>query len=243
MGEVVIRNGEFTPEIEYMVDALPGAGLVGKIAGEFLIDELGMKYYASIESTDLPPVMIYENEYDLKPLVRIYADPGSGVGVVTSDIPVFLDSRNFIETITRWLNDKQVLPLYLVGQPIEDAANDVYGVSTGGGRRLLEEHGFSPPPGVGAVAGATGALMHEADSQNLSSLGFVVDVDSFFPAPGAARTLIDEAIEPVTGIEVDTQQLLETEDQIAEQKEKLAEELRKVEKHDAGHAYPTEMYK
>ncbi|MFB6208278.1 MAG: proteasome assembly chaperone family protein [Candidatus Nanohaloarchaea archaeon] len=243
MEDVKIRNGDFSPEIEYMIDALPGAGLVGKIAGEFLIERLGMEYYASVESEDLPPIMIYEDEYDLKALVQIYADPESGVGVVTSDIPIFPDSREFFRTLVEWLNDKQIMPICLVGQPIEESENEVYGVSTGGARKILDRKGFKPPPGVGAVTGYTGVLLHEADNANLSSLGFVVDVDSFFPDPGAAGILIDEAIEPVTGIEIDTDQLLETEDQIKKQKEKLAKELKQIEKHEAGHAYPTEMYK
>lgn len=243
MEDVVIRNEDFSPEIEYMIDALPGAGLVGKIAGEFLIDKLDMKYYASVESEDLPPIMIYSDEYDLKPLVRIYADPESGLGVITSDLPIVPDSRKFFRTFTEWMNEEQVMPVCLVGQPIGESENQVYGVSTGGGRKMLDDHDFEPPPGVGAVTGYTGVMLHEADKANMSSLGFVIDVDSFFPDPGAARVLIDRAIEPITGIDVDTEQLVATEDQIKKQKEKLAEKLKQIEKHEAGHAYPTEMYK
>lgn len=242
MGRIKIRDGQ-QKEIDYVVDGLPGAGLVGKIAGEFLIEELEMKHYASVESSDLPPIAVYGNGYEVKPLVRVYLDPDSRIGVITSDLPVSPGATDLFHALVSWFIAEEITPMYVLGQPIEDDGSRIYGISTGNGDQILEDAEIPPPENPGAVMGATGALVHQAESRDLTSVGFIVDVDSFFPDPGAAQLTIDQGVQTITGLELDTKPLMDSEDIITKQKERLAEQIKTVRNTEAGQAYPTEMYR
>jgi uncharacterized protein len=134
-------------------------------------------------------------------------------------------------------------PVFLSGMatdPDEEREPAVYGVSTGEGAPILDAAGVDVPTEDGAITGPTGALIHEAGSVDLTSVGLVVEADQRFPDPRAARRLLSEGIGPIAGIEVDTDVLVDQAEQIREAKARLAQQLQDAE--ESTSARPLGMY-
>jgi len=231
-------------ESPVLVEGLPGVGLVGKIAADHLVRQFDMTHVASCHCDGIPNVAIYaEDEPDIRPPVRFYADEARDLLVLQSDIPVSPNAaEDFASCVTGWLAENDVTPLYLSGIPQEkDGVPGMYGVSTGGAAGLLAEYDIATPPENGMISGPTGALLAEAGKQNLDALGLVVQANANFPDPEAARVLLNEGVGPVAAVEVDTDQLVEQADRIAQAREKLARRMQQAEE-ESTRAEPLGMY-
>ncbi|PSP74393.1 3-isopropylmalate dehydratase [Halobacteriales archaeon QS_3_64_16] len=228
MARVTIEGDHVDLDDPTLVEGLPGAGLVGKIAADHLVRELDTSYYGAVYCDGLPPVAVYQNEDStLRPPVRLYAAESEDLLVLQSDIPVSPSSApDFASCLTDWIVDSDVLPLYLSGLGGEkEGAPNLYGVSTAGGEALLEEAGIVPPADGGLVSGPTGALLHHAEFSTVDSVGLIIECDGQFPDPEAARVLLDAGIAPLTGTDVDTEALTEQAEEIREARERLARQM------------------
>ena len=227
-----------------LVEGLPGVGLVGKLAADHLVEELGMEYYAACHCEGLPDVAIYEEGgRGIRPPVRIYADEQRDLLVLQSDVPVSPSAaEEFSACVTGWLAEQDALPLYLSGLPEEkDGVPELYGIATGGADELLAEHDIPVPSESGMVSGPTGALLAEAGQQGLNSIGLVVQADANFPDPEAARVFLQNGIGPLAGIDIDTDRLVEQADKVAEARERLAKQMQEAQE-ESTRAQPLGMY-
>ena len=227
-----------------LVEGLPGVGLVGKLAADHLVAEFDMTYYATCHCEGLPRVAIYEEgDHAVRPPVRIYADERRDLLVLQSDVPVSPNiATEFATCVTGWLADNDVTPVYLSGLAEEkDGVPEMYGVGTGDGGALLDEYDIGPPTESGMVSGPTGALIAEASEQGLDGVGLVVQANAQFPDPEAARVLLTKGIEPLAGIDVDTDKLVEQADRVAEARERLAKQMQEAEE-ESTRARPLGMY-
>jgi uncharacterized protein len=215
-------------ESPVLIEGLPGVGLVGKIATDHLVDTFDMSYYASCRCEGLPDVAVYhEGDPSLEPPVRIYADHDRDLLALQSDVPVSpSEATEFAACLSGWLDEQDALPLYLSGLPAEkDGPPKVHGIATGEAAGLLDEHDIPAPPQSGLISGPTGNLLSRAERDGIDSLGFVVESNAQFPDPEAARKLLLDGIEPVAGIEVDTQKLVDQAQEIAQARQQLAQRM------------------
>lgn len=227
-----------------LVEGLPGVGLVGKIAADHLVEEFGMTEYAACRCEGLPDVAVYhEGSQDVKAPVRIYADEARDLLVLQSDIPISPNvATEFAGCVTGWVADKDAMPVYLSGLPAEkEGVPELFGIGTGTGGTLLDEHGISTPEEGGLISGPTGALVAEAAQQGVDGVALVVEANQGFPDPEAARVILTEAVEPIAGVEVDTDQLVEQADRIATARENLAERMQEAQD-ESTRAQPLGMY-
>jgi uncharacterized protein len=231
-------------ESPFLVEGLPGVGLVGKIAADHLVRQFDMEYVASCHCEGLPKAAIYhENERDVLPPVRFYADGNRDLLVMQSDVPVSPQAaQDFVGCVTDWLAGNDVTPLYLSGLPEEkDGVPELYGVSTGGAEGLLADHDIPAPSENGMISGPTGALLAEAGKQDIDGFGLVVQANAKFPDPEAARVLLTEAIGPIAAVDVDTDKLVEQADRIAKAREQFAQQMQQAEE-ESTRAEPLGMY-
>lgn len=231
-----------------LVEGLPGVGLVGKIATDHVIEQLDMEYVATVECEGIPQVAIYdEDERGVQPPVRIYADETQDVLALQSDIPISRTAASdFAGCVTTWLEEQNTLPLYLSGLPAQDldpgTVPETFGIATGGATSILDDHEIDHPPERGVIGGPTGALLNRAGARDLDALGLVVQSDPKFPDPAAARQIIEHCIEPITDIDIGTDQLVERADEIQEQKEKLAQRMQQAGEEESTQAKPLRMF-
>lgn len=219
-------------ESPWLVEGLPGAGLVGKIAADHLVEQFDMEWVASCYCDGLPQVAVYRGESsETMPPVRIYADESRELLVLQSDVPVSPSRADeFAACLTGWFLDNDVFPVFLSGLPEEkDGVPEVYGISTNGGTARLDDAGIVPPRDAGIVSGPTGALIHEAGARGLDSVGLVTETEGKFPDPEAARATLTSGIAPLTGVEVETDSLVEQAEKIRDAREQLAEQVQNAD--------------
>ncbi|EMA43284.1 proteasome assembly chaperone family protein [Halococcus saccharolyticus] len=227
-----------------LVEGLPGVGLVGKIVADHLVSTFEMDYYAGVHCEGVPQAAVYRGERSsLRPPVRLHADEERDLLVLQSDVPVSpAEATEFAACITGWLDANDVTPLYLSGLPDQsEKVPEVYGVSTGGGERLLDDAGIVPPAEGGLVSGPTGALLYHAGRNDLDSVGLIAETNPQFPDPEAARAVIDGGVEPIVGIEVDTDALVDQAEEIQDARERLAKQMQQADD-ESSQAEPLRMF-
>jgi uncharacterized protein len=203
-----------------------------------------MTYYASCHCDGLPRVAVYqEDDAAVRPPVRLYADEERNLLVMQADVPVSPQvASEFSVCVTGWLADNDVTPVYLSGLAEEkEGVPAMYGVGTGSGDQLLEEHGIDTPTESGMVSGPTGALLAEANEQGLDGVGLIVQANTKFPDPESARVLLTDGIEPIADIEVGTDELVEQADRVADARERLAKQMQEADE-ESTRAQPLGMY-
>ncbi|MFB6077416.1 MAG: proteasome assembly chaperone family protein [Halarchaeum sp.] len=244
----VRERAEFDLESPVLVEGLPGVGLVGKIATDHLVDEYDMTYVASVECDGIPEVAVYdEDDYTARPPVRVYADEERDLLALQADVPVNrVAAEEFAACVTSWVADVDATPLYLSGFPRQNDdpshVPEVFGVATGGGAAMLTENGIDTPPERGVVGGPTGALVNRADAEDVDGACLVVESDPQFPDPAAAKQLLDDGIDPLADIDVDTDTLVEQAEEIREQKETLAQRMQQAGEEESSQAQPMRMF-
>lgn len=239
MAHISIEN-EVALDSPTLVEGLPGLGLVGKIAADHLVETYDMTYYGAVRCDGLPRVTTYRgNSSDLLPPVRLYADGDRDLLVLQSDVPVSTsNAEEFAACITGWLADNDVTPLYVSGLPTDDAADvpEIYGVATGDADGLLDDAGIVPPADPGLISGPTGALLAEAADRGLGAVGLIAEATPQFPDPAAARVVLKHGVTPATGVEVDTDELVEHAEEIQQAREQLAQRMQQAEPEESSQA-------
>lgn len=241
MARVQIRADHIELNDPVLVEGLPGAGLVGKIAADHLIETIGMEYYGSFHCEGLPRVAVYEGDSSaVRPPVRLYADEETNLVALQSDVPVSpTQASEFASCVTGWIDSNGALPLYLSGLPEEKSGVPaLYGIATGDAESLLDDAGIVPPRGGGMITGPTGALLHRASETDLDAVGLIVQTDAQFPDPEAARALLEHGIGPIADVEIDTSRLIERADEIQKAREHLTERLQEATQDESSEAHP-----
>lgn len=229
----------------YLVEGLPGIGLVAKISADYLIDRLDMELYAEIYGEDLPKVPVFKKQNpEVKPAVRIFVDTEKEIVVLKSDAPVSIDAENFMEDVIDWIRENNLKPIFQVGLPVEVEEGEHYMFHVESGKfEDIEGIGLNNPPVSGGITGPTGALMHQALKTRTDAVGLIIESDPNFPDPEASRILIEDGIAKITGIDIETDQLQESADEIKKQKQELIKQVKDLSQEESNEVYPREMYK
>ncbi len=247
MGSVVVDR-DLSLDEPIMIEGLPGVGLVGKIATDHFIETLDMEAVGYVDCEGLPKIAMYgEDGHEVQTPVRLYAAPDRDLIALQSDVPVSRQAApDFAATLMDWIERIDAVPLFLSGRPLEDRQPDavpaVTGIATGDGSQQLDANDISAPDERGVIGGPTGALVNRAYHRGIDACGLIVESDPQFPDPAAAKQLIADGIEPITGLEVPTDDLVERAEEIRTQKEKLAKRMQQAAEEESTQAQPLRMY-
>lgn len=241
MAHVQIQGADVDLDDPVLVEGLPGAGLVGKIAADHLVGTFEMDYYGAVHCEGIPQVAVYQgNSSDLYPPVRLYTDDERDLVVLQSDVPVSASqATDFVECVTEWSQEHDVFPIYLSGLVEEKGSSpELYGVATGQANDAVDAAGLVPPRDGGMVTGPTGALLHRAGEVGLDAVGLIVQTQGQFPDPEAARVILEHGIGPICGFDVDTEALVEQAGEIQDAREQLVKQLQNSDGDESTSAQP-----
>ena len=246
MSEIRLQGSEADLESPTLVEGFPGVGLVGKIATDHLVDQLDMRYHASVHCDGLPRIGVYRGgDRTARPPVRLYVSEEHDLLALQSDAPIAAKAvENVAGCVTNWLVEQEATPIYLSGLPAdrEEGRPELYGVATGDAGERLEDRDVPVPPEDGVVTGPTGALINRAAQLDYDSLGLVVQCSPQFPDPEAASVLIEDGIAPLADLEIDVQELVDRAEEIRKKREELAQQMQAIGQDESTQAQPLRMY-
>jgi len=116
--------------------------------------------------------------------------------------------------------------IFLAGAPAEseDRIGDVFGVATSDAvEAQLHDADIEPGEDVGLIGGITGALVNACYHADVPAAVLVVKANPYLPDPAAARSVIEDALEPLLDFDIDTTELEEQADQIRTRMEQIAQ--------------------
>lgn len=122
--------------------------------------------------------------------------------------------------------------VFLAGAPAEseEAIGGIVGVATTDQlESALTEAGVTLADGSGVIGGVTGALLADCYHDDVPAAVLIVRSNPYIPDPGAARAVIENALEPLVEFDIDTQELLEQAEEIQQQKQQIAEQLQQYQ--------------
>ncbi len=214
-----------------LIEGLPGMGLVASIAVDEITDQLGLEHHGNIHSEAFPPVASF-HDGRTRDLVRVYANQDPPVMTLQSDIPTPGEAtRSLARCVFEDLSPSFDRAIFLVGAPAanEETLGDVHGVATTDAQRgELQKAGIDLAEGAGAIGGPTGALLSTCHDHDVPAIALIVRANPRLPDPGAARSAIDNALEPLVDFSIDTSTLQERAEEIRRQKQNVAHQVQQT---------------
>jgi len=194
----------------------PEVGLVGTIAASHIIEALKLEEVGSVTSEYLPPVIVVHKRQPKTP-VRIYGK--EGITCIISEVP-FPSSMMYpmSKAITDWLESKGAQLIMLLGgiahpDRLEIKKPGIYGVaSNANAEKILEENKIRFLE-EGFISGINALILYGCAEKNIPSLYLLAEAHYGYPDPGAAASIV-EAVSKIAKIEIETEALLEKEEEI-----------------------------
>ncbi len=216
------------------IETFPGVGLVGHIAGSYMISALEMEMVGFIMSEKLPPLsIVYEG--DIIPPMRMYTH--KDLLLFICDVP--LPSESFFDVareIAEFIKEKNVKQsLSLAGVSVGRPGEKVYAAATDSS--LLKDINVEPLK-IGSIVGASGSLLQECKRLDIPAIGLLAETVGNIPDPRASAMLVEE-LGRILNIKIDVGPLLEEAETVEERFQQMMEDLRRKE--EAGEYVP--MYR
>jgi uncharacterized protein len=226
------RQRDLTAEAPTLIEGLPGLGLVASIAVDQITTQLGLEQFGTIVSDDFPPVASFEDGR-VRDTVRVYAGEDPAVMTLQSDVPIPPTAfESLSQCVLNELAETFERAVFLAGAPAEseDQVGEVVGVATTDPlEAALTDAGIDLAEGSGVLGGVTGALLAGCYHNDVPALVLIVRSNPYIPDPGAARTVIEEALEPLVEFDIDTRELREQADEIQQRKQQIAQQLQQYQ--------------
>lgn len=219
---------EVEAESPTLIEGLPGTGMVASIAVDRITEQLGLEHYGNLHSDAFPPVATFEDGL-FTDLVRVYVGKDPEVMTLQSGAPIPSQAAGpLADCVLQDLAHEFGRAIFIVGAPAqsEEQLRRVQGVATDEVLRgELEKAGIAVAEGAGLIGGPTGALLRSCHASNVPAVALVVNCHPKLPDPGAARAVIEEALEPLVEFDITTEQLEEQAEEIQKRKQQLAQQL------------------
>ncbi|MFB6091562.1 MAG: proteasome assembly chaperone family protein [Haloquadratum sp.] len=215
-----------------LIEGLPGLGMVASIAVDQITSQLDLEYHGNIRADAFPPVAAF-SDGRVRDAVRVYAGEDPSVMTLRSDIPI---PPNAVEPLSRCVHqdlaDEFDRAVFLAGAPAESAEQigEVRGVATTDAiEDDLREADITLAEESGAIGGITGGLVSDCYHNDVPAAVLIVRCDPRLPDPGAARSVIEDALEPLVDFDIDTTELEEQAEKIQQRKQQVIQQLQQMQ--------------
>jgi uncharacterized protein len=173
------------------------------------------------------------SEGRIRDTVRVYAGSNPDVMTLQSDVPIPQTAIRPMSTcIHEDLAEEFDRAIFLAGAQAEseEQVGEVRGLATTDDiEAKLEDSGITLAEESGALGGITGGLVAECYQNEVPAAVLVVRCDPRLPDPRSARTVIEDALEPLVAFDVDTSELENQAEEIQRQKQQIAQHLQEMQ--------------
>ena len=173
-----------------LIEGLPGIGNVGKLAVDFIIEELKPELIYRIHSFNFPPsVLVKENNLISLPSVSIYRLKleNRDILFLTGDFQPLQEEASYhfseeVLSLSKKIGCSEIITLGGIGLSESPKKIKIFGTATD--EKTLDKYrklsgvNFNISGKVGAIFGATGLLLGLAPRHGISGLGLLVETAS-----------------------------------------------------------------
>ncbi len=233
------RLTDISADSPTLIEGLPGLGMVASIAVDQITQQLDLGYSGHIQIDDFPPVAAFRDGR-VRESIRVNAGEQPDVMTLQSDVPIPQQSvRPLANCVLDDLAEEFERAIFLAGAPAqsEEDLGEVTGVATSDGmEENLRVADIDLAEESGALGGVTGGLVSACYREDVPAAVLIVRCHPQLPDPGAAQSVIENALEPLVAFDVDTSELQQQAEEIQKQKQQVAEQLQQM----LGDGEPTE---
>jgi uncharacterized protein len=190
-----------------------GAGLVGPVAINHIIEKLEMEEIGVMRSKYLPPSTVFMKGRLRHPF-RFYANKKGTICAIICEITLKMEGLySLIDTILEWAEQKGSREIVILdGVAGKEHDNKAYCAAEDDLVRTMAEKDISMIP-QGFITGIPGGILNECLVRKIQGLTLLAKVDKTGPDSIAAATLI-EALNRFYEIDIDTKSLQEDKERI-----------------------------
>ncbi|MDA0755770.1 MAG: PAC2 family protein [Crenarchaeota archaeon] len=209
-----------------------GAGLVGTIAVDHMINELDMKEVGFLRSKHLPPLTVFM-QGRLRHPFRIYSNNDGSICAIICEVIISKDGvYNIAMAILDWAEKKGSNEI-IVLDGVADKKHDgnTFFAAEVDMCRVMEEKNIQMIP-HGFIAGISGGILNECLIRKIRGITLLVKANESTPDPMAAATIID-AVNRIYKTKIDTKNLKKQKKQIGVDLKELSDKYSEHKKIDS----------
>ncbi len=199
-----------------------GAGLVGPLAINHIIEKLEMEEIGVMRSKYLPPSTVFIRGRLRHPF-RFYANKEGTICAIICEITLRMDGLySIVSSILDWAAEKGSKEIVILdGVASTEHDNKAYCAAEEDLVRTMADADISLIP-QGFITGLPGGILNECLVREIQGLTLLAKASKIDPDPAAASTLI-EAINRFYNMEIDVEDLLKEKDRLNEDFRELSQ--------------------
>ena len=209
-----------------------GAGLVGTISVDYIINKLDMKEIGFLRSKHLPPSTVFM-QGRLRHPFRLYANDDGNICAIICEIIINREGLYTIASaILDWAEEKGSNEIVILDGVASDKHDKkAFCAAEVDLCRVMEEHGIKMIP-QGFITGISGGILNECLIRKISGVALLAKANENLPDSLASVTLI-EAINKTYRMKIDTEELKKQEKQIGNDLKELSDQYSEHKKIDS----------
>lgn len=236
------------PKNPVLIEGLPGLGMVGKIAAEYLTKQLKAEKFAELYSPYFPYYVVVNKGGDVRLLRGEFYfwknEAGEGDLILLtgdSQAQTIEGQYEVAGCILDFAEEHNVKTIVTMGGYRKEAKETPRVVAVSTSRELLNKSsqaGAIPSSAGNPIVGTAGLLLGLASLRNIDALCLLGETRGYLPDPKAAKSILD-VLQKMLGIKVDlsgldkeiekSKEIVKRMEKIEEQRESYARKMRKTE--------------
>ncbi len=193
------------------IEGFPGAGLVGPMAINYLVEKLGMENIGYLESDKFPPLISIHDDVPMHP-VRIYISEKLKLVTIFAEFAIPIEmtfelSNAVYSDIIKKGGVDRVVSISGIPTQQEEVPKDVFGVASSKKlvKDVIEKNGLKPI-GDGMATGVNALILGMAMNDNMDDINILVPINPALIDPEYAVLAI-KSMNSILGVDIDTAEL------------------------------------
>lgn len=240
----VVRTDTIELKDPLLILGFVGAGLVGQIAVNHIIDQLNMKEIAHVRSRHIPPSVVFMDG-KLKHPFRVYSNEEGRLCAVLCDTPLPSEGLYPVTSaLLDWAEEKGTKELVVLeGIAVRGIPKrrESLCAAEPEKRKECEQKGVKMFTGRVLIHGIAGSFLSQCLTRKVTGVAFLTPAAAFMPDPEGAATLLN-TLHTVYGLNVDAGELLDKAKEIRKKLEEVAENYRRMRKSETRRGTPEGVY-